>query len=236
MAAWNHYKYWDSQMYEEYRKFVARDAPKFRGNEKLDCADISIILLINFAASNGLPTTFWDNNQVRYISKGTRQAPEDSRLLRTREWKDKDDYTKAVLERIGSKALVLHNTVVNPRGPEIGDLMAKMDHTALVFDVRPMKGISPKVSDTKIPVFPGPDIAKTQLHQTEYIRSRTSTAPVCQQHIDYLNHRGYGKEMAELMYEADVQEMKDQRFEFRMYKPGVIDNWIDWNGMDDPPR
>jgi hypothetical protein len=45
----------------------------------LDCADMSLILLIEFAAGSGLPVTFWDNKEVRYISKATRQTPKDSR-------------------------------------------------------------------------------------------------------------------------------------------------------------
>jgi len=55
-------------------------------------------------------------------------------------------------------------------------------------------------------------------------------------HFDYLNHRGFGKEAAEMIYYTRVSEMRAQGFEFRRYKPGVIDNWMDWNGSGDPPR
>jgi hypothetical protein len=233
MAAWKHYRTWDPKTYQAYRKYVGQMAPRYRGKEHLDCADLSIILLIKFAAEQGLPVTFWDNDQVRYISKGTRQTPEDPRVLRTRDWKNEDVYTEAVLSRVGAKALVQHNTVINPRGPETGDLMAKLDHAALVFAVYPPSVIHRKTLDKRIPVFPGHDIAKKQLNQTEYIRTPETTP---WPYIDYLNHRGFGKERAELMYHASAQKMEDEGFEFRMYKPGVIDNWIDWNGIDDPPR
>jgi hypothetical protein len=74
MAAWQHNHFWDSRMFEAYRKFVGVTAPTFRG-EKEDCADLSITLLVKFAAANGLPVTFKDNDETRYISKATRQSP-----------------------------------------------------------------------------------------------------------------------------------------------------------------
>ena len=77
---------------------------------------------MEFAAEEGLPVTFWDNDEVRYPSKGTRQTPTSSRVLRTKSWDDKGEYLDAVRARIGAKSLVEHNTVVNPRGPEPCDL------------------------------------------------------------------------------------------------------------------
>jgi hypothetical protein len=73
MAAWKHWQYWNPGTYQAYRKYVIDRAPLFRGRVDLDCADITLVLLIEFAADRGLPVTFWDNDQVRYPSKGTRQ-------------------------------------------------------------------------------------------------------------------------------------------------------------------
>lgn len=55
-------------------------------------------------------------------------------------------------------------------------------------------------------------------------------------HFDDLNHRGFGKEAAEMIYYTRVSEMRMQGFEFRLYKPGVLDSWVDWDGYGDPPR
>jgi hypothetical protein len=86
-----------------------------------------------------------------------------------------------------------------------------------------------------IPLFPGPEQARLQLHQTEYFREDPSkTTPSI--HVDYLNHRGEGKQAAELIYYADASRMRQDGFEFRMYRPEVMDNWTDWNGEGDPPR
>jgi len=64
MAAWRHWAFWDGSAYQGYRKYVSQRAPAFRGRDDLDCADISIYLLIDYAAQAGLPVTFWDNNQA----------------------------------------------------------------------------------------------------------------------------------------------------------------------------
>jgi hypothetical protein len=228
-------------MYQEYRKFVSEEAPKFRG-KKPDCADISITLLINFAALRGLPVTFWDNDHVRYVSKATRQTPSGG--LRTLFWRNADEYLDVVRRRIGAEALVDHNMVINPRGPEPGDLMGHLEHAALVFRVYPPSVIHPRAYDKSVPVFPGNEVARKQLNQTEYFRTQIPaknefgpTEIDAGPHFDYLNHRGLGKEKAELMFFANIMEMRRQGFYFRMYKPGVIDNWLDWkDGRDDPPR
>jgi hypothetical protein len=243
MAAWKHWQYWNPGTYQAYRKYVIDRAPLFKGRVDLDCADITLVLLIEFAADRGLPVTFWDNDQVRYPSKGTRQTPSSQRLLSTRSWKNKGEYIEAVTHRIGAKSLVNENTEKNPRGPQPGDLMVKVDHAALVIQVYPPGITHPRARDKRIPVFPGHDQARLQLNQTEYFRQEIPGPEVyhpneidCETHFDYLNHRGFGKERAELIYYTRVSEMRSQGFEFRMYKSGVLDNWLDWDGLGDPSR
>lgn len=233
MAAWRHYSYWDPRKYQFYRRYVATNGPRFRGRADLDCADITMVLMIEFAAANGLPVTLWDNDRVRYISKATRQVPKSGKILGTRTWSSKDDYIKAVTHRIGAKSLVNENSVPNPAGPESGDLMAKVDHAALVFQVYHRGQDHPRATDKSIPIFPGNDKAMLELNQTEYFRDAESQPDT---HVDYLNHRGFGKEKAELMYFAGATEMRQQGFRFLMYAPGVLDNWKDWDGEGDPPR
>lgn len=242
MAAWKHWAYWDEGAYESYRKYVAARAPSYR-NRLENCADISIMLLIDFAAENGLPVTFWDNADVRYISKATRQHPDDPRLLGTHKWSSKSEYVDKVKRRVSAESLFLRNTVRNPVGPQPGDLLCARDHTALVFAVYPPGATHPKAGDPAIPLFPGNDVAKTQVYQTEYFRGlspgskdlRPNEADV-DTHVDYLNHRGLGKEKAELIYYAAVRELKNLNLDFYKYKPGVLDNWKDWNGEGDLPR
>ena len=238
MAAWTHRRYWTPRVYDkEYRDFVVQRAPKYRGRMDYDCADLTLLVLIEFAVQQGLPVTFWDNDQVRYPSKGSRQTP--SALVLNRTWNTADEYIKAVTDRIQSKSLVNQNTVVNRLGPQPGDLMVKTDHTALVVAVYGVGVSHPKAYDKSIPTFPGHEQARLQMGQTEYFRAATPTATSeinSETHFDYLNHRGFGKERAELIYYTRVSEMRAQGFDFRQYKDGVLDNWPDWNGTGDPPR
>lgn len=73
MAAWRHFASWVPTTYEYYRAFVIERAPAFRGRTDLDCADMSLTLLIEFAAQKGLPITLLNNSNIRFISKATRQ-------------------------------------------------------------------------------------------------------------------------------------------------------------------
>src|SRR4029078_8053937 len=221
MAASQHYQYWSSKVYEiGYREFVKANAEKLEGDTR-DCADLSLSLLIEFAAIHGLPVTFYDNAGMRYISKGGRQSPSGGLLGKT--WKDKESYMKGVLSRIGAKSLFNQNMEPNPRGPEPGDLMIKEDHAALVFRVLPT--VTPHPYATKygvpggIPLFPGPAKAALELNQTRYFRD-VPVASYPWPHFDYLTHRGDGKpkkQKAELIFFADVQDMLREGFQFRRY-------------------
>jgi len=239
MAAWTHPAYWGPSTYPEYRKYVAANAPLYRGRRDLDCADMSLTLLVEFAVSKGLPVTLRSDDGTRFISKATRQTPTAYLSVhRTYSWSSKDEYLAAVINRLNAKSVFSQNTEVNPRGPEPGDLMCKPDHTALVFKVYPPGLDHPRASDTSIPIFPGPLMAAKQLTQTEYFRAdHSSIKPTVQ--FDYLNHRGEGtpvKQAAELIYFADAPQMQMDGFQFRRYKAAVMDNWTDWNGQGDPPR
>lgn len=242
MAAWVHRNFWDFNAYQQYRKYVEDNAPNYKGRTE-DCADLSMTLLIDFAANNGLPVTLWDNNSVRYISKATGQYPDDSRWFHSRSWKDKDSYLNAVRRRVGADSLVNQNTVPDPIGPRPGDLMIKHDHASLVYRVYLPTVNHPRAYDKSIPLFPGNEIARTQLDQLEYFRKKIPGPDEMRPneidagvHIDFLNHRGNGKQKAELMYYASAQEFLLEGFQFRMYAPGVIDNWAEWDGKGKPPR
>jgi hypothetical protein len=236
MAAWRHSTYWGPTTYEHYRAFVIERTETFKGRSDLDCADISLTLLVEFAAAKGLPITLRNENNIRFISKATRQTPTAGLSIhRTYEWKTKGEFLTAVINRLNAKSVFTRNTVVNPGGPEPGDLMCKADHTALVFKVYPRGLAHPRANDKRIPLFPGPQIARTQLNQTEYFRE-DPTKPTPTIHFDYLNHRGEGKEAAELMLFADAMKLQADGFKFMKYAAAVMDNWTDWNGEGDPSR
>lgn len=249
MSAWIHTQFWSASMYAEYRKFVQVEAESYMG-DRHDCADLSMLLLIDFAADRGLPITLTDLNGVRYISKGHEQSP--TALIHNRKWANRDEYTDVVMGRLNARALLTRNVIPNPQGPQSGDLMLKGDHAAVVYQVYPPGVSHPRanqfgepdaMSCSTIPRFPGNDIARTQLDRLIYFRSQPPRYPVCTSddgcdvaHIDFLNHRGFGKENAELMLFAEVPELQKAGFDFYMYSPDVLDNWADWAGSGTPPQ
>ncbi len=243
MAAWEHDQLWRTGTYTQYRNYVYQHAEGLE-RSTLDCADLSVSLLIGFASSQGLCLTFTDNKGIRYISKATGQCPSGFK-----HWGDsKAKYMQAVLSRIGAESLLSWNMDINFRGPEVGDMMLKRDHAAIVYRVYPAGVPHPKAIScagnptprnvTPIPLFPGDPKARTELRQTRYFREYSPVVGPVQPtspHIDYLNHRGNGKENAELILFADAGEMKKLGFSFYKYNASVRENWSDWNGEGDPP-
>ena len=256
MPAWKHSEVndWTAwETYQNYRKYVASKASSFRGREE-DCADLSMSLLIDFAADQGLPLTFEDNAGRRYISKAsgvvipyTHQNPHV--VVSGQGWTTKEEYRRWVLNRIGVHSLWTRNTVVNKAGPEQGDLMiiykngGERHHTALVYRVYAAAEKHAKTDDKGIPNFPGGDAAEKQLDVTEYFRGTLGTdgatktrLPDGNVHIDFLNHRSVKKPKAELIYYAETKQLTDEGFQFRQYNSKVTDDWYDWDGSGNPPR
>jgi hypothetical protein len=253
MAAWKHYSQWNEARYKQYRNYAANKAPGYKGRKE-DCADLSIMLLIDFAAANGLPITFKDVDDWFYISKAWYAWGPDGHIINV-PFFTKEMFTTVVQKNIQTKSLWYHNTVVNPSGPEAGDLMMKYttgfagrtvdNHTALVFSVLPPGKSHPKSHDPNVKIFPGREKAKEDFNGTEYIMgtvdkdddwATTSLDPDKEYHFDYLNSRGDKKRNAELIYYANKAQLLDDGFEFRRYAPLVLDNWSDWDGEGYPPR
>ncbi len=89
-----------------------------------------------------------------------------------------------------------------------------------------------------IPLFPGPDIAKTELNVLEYFSNNPFARRPPDIHFDYLNHRGEGapgkpkKEKAELIYFATLNDPQFKDFELRAYNENVKRDWRDWTGKN----
>lgn len=259
MAAWNHSsaKDWGAfEVNDGYRQYVTAQVPGFRGRHE-DCADLSMMLLIDYAAANGLAVTFEDNAGRRYISKAegvVLQWAAGSFILATTiaKWSTKEEFTKIVQRRIGVEALWNRNTLINVIGPQPGDLMliyksniiyASRHHAALVYRVYVAGEVHPKRNEKSIPDFPGADEAEEQTNQTEYFRGTVDEDGITltrnadkDVHFDYLNSRSHNKRNAELIYFANKRQMVDEGFQFRVYGPQVQDDWFDWDGQGAPPR
>ena len=255
MPAWNDsQQQWGAATYGGYKKYVTDNAPHYKGSTE-DCSKLSIKLIIDYAAANGLPVSFWSMFDVLYSSRALHQWPEhwppDSLPL---EWKSKDTFYKAILRRIDSTSLLKKNTTPVTADVWPGDLMLKEDHTALVFEMWDPGEDHALLQRADIPDFPGPETAAHDLNQLDYFRTPRlvtkgirSVSPVekTKAHIDYLNHRGEAfpknapvKQKAELIYYADAQDMvTTQKLGFRRFgSHTVLNNWLGWDGSVPPPR
>jgi hypothetical protein len=232
-----------------YRKFAQTSAPSLKGRKE-DCADLSIMVLINFAQSNALPLSFYDVDDWLYASKAN--SPIGPFRKFGLPWFTKENYTRIVQQNIQTKSLYQRNTVINVAGPQIGDLMmryttflgiTRKHHTALVFAVYPPGKPHPRENDKSLPSFPGDDAAMAQFNVIEYFKGTVDSdgktahrRPDKDIHFDYLNSRGDDKRNSELIYYVNAAQLRDDGFEFRQYSPDVLDNWSDWDGAGLPPR
>jgi hypothetical protein len=245
-------KGWNVDTYYGYRRYVVSKAESYRGKTQ-DCADLSMTLLIDFAAENGLMLTFIDNDYRMYMSKAEAVITTKHRQYNLdpddESWSSKQKYTEVVLRRIGVEALWKRNTMVNDPGPTPGDLMilwtkSGRHHAGLVYRGYLAGQTHPKRDDKNVPNFPGSDEAMDQSNQTEYFKGTVDSdgktinrneVDTTEIHFDYLNSRGDAKRNAELIYFANARQAREDGFEFRKYSPHVIDNWSEWNGQGLPP-
>lgn len=256
MSAWDHRYGWTSDVYYRYRKYVMANATSYEKSER-DCADLSITLLIEFAAKHLLPLTFQDAVDGKYISKAKGLIQKTSKgnyeLDDDVTWKSKDDFVKAVLSRTSAWDLYRYNSRINEYGPVPGDLMLRAkeksdSHAALVFGTySPGQPAIPEYKDLKgYPNFPGGNSAMKQVNQTRYFRgdvdadgvtlSREPKPPFDKDvHFNYLNSRGNAKRNAELIYFANERQLRNDGFDFYEYSFLVTDNWPDFKGDGVPP-
>jgi hypothetical protein len=230
MAAWKHTTCWSPRLIKDYRRYVQSEAPSLKGRLE-DCADLSMLLIVDFAEIYGLPLTFYGNDAMVYKSSGSGVSLMFDRVPlsfvhigSTPQWNSKEEYYLALKQKIGANALWRQNTERNPGGPEPGDLLLGRGHAGLIFAVYYCCQRHPRSFDRSIIVYPGPTIAKTQFNVLEYFRdddgpngpTKTGTR------FDYLNHRGGGKEKAELIYYANAKDPDFDPYEFRIFTPSVF--------------
>jgi len=218
MPAWTKTVQWTEETYRKYREYVRLKAPSLKGRTE-DCSKLSILLLVDFAHQAGLPITLQGGYGRFYCSMEDQQYPPEQIIGETLTWKNRQEFYEALKRRINAESLFRYNTVDNPSGPQAGDLMLSTGHAALVINTYQAYVPHPKASNDRIPNFPGPDVAKTQLDQLEYFKSREPDNTV---RFDYLNHRGQGKEKAELLYFSKPEVMKGYGFQFRKFNKGVM--------------
>jgi RHS repeat-associated protein len=228
LAAWKHTSWWDDSWKKKYRDYVNMHAQDYLGRTE-DCADLSMTLLIDFAAANGLPVTLRVDTGHLIISKSCK-------------WSNKDDFLEFVKRKIGSKALFDQNTGPALKEEEIraGDLIISTHHTALV-----VKAMKPGESSfgqilsfdetTGGPVaYQQPftqlwDDAAAKAHpgQLQWIYNPESTAGY---RVDYLNHTGFWQPYARMKYNQLDSVLIADGYQFRFWHDIVFSNYKTWTG------
>ena len=234
MPAWKHFNRWSEFAWLQYRKHVGVRAPRLRWRTE-DCADLSMLLLIEFASKQGLPVSFKDNDDNRYSSSEDRAvyfAPGWPSDIHIADWNTSEEFYQVVKRRIGTEALWKRNTVANYAGPAPGDLMLTESHCALVYRVYPPGIPHPQWDNPRVPSFPGGDTAMEQGFVTEYFKGTTvpypqdvtaHRRPDNDYHFDYLNSRGNAKRNAELIYFANARQAVQAGFVFCKYSAQVLE-------------
>lgn len=257
LAAWKHTNWWNDGWKQKYRNFVSQHAKDYVKRPE-DCATLTVMLLVDFAAKNGLPVTLRGQGGCLWISKSCQF------------WKGKDDFYQRVTKGgkgqrgVHSYEVFNHNTGPDKKDEAIlsGDVGTKLGHAFLV--VNAMKpGVLSAGQQRNLPTTsPAPTSQPTTARRPTsqpttatagvitakpwvqkwdevyayshpekhfFIYSPSSTKEV---RIDYLNHSGVGKRtaVAEIKYNRLVSELKAAGFHFRFWHRIVFSNYKTWDG------
>jgi hypothetical protein len=184
--------------------------------------------LIDFAAQNGLPVTFWNHDGKIFVSKSCK-------------WGSKDQFFARLKGKNGvhSNEIFDKNTTSDLADGQIqaGDVGTMHGHALLV--VRAMKdgelsGGQMINSNEMVMAKPGiiewnKDWAYAHPEAHEFIYNSTSTSGI---RVDYLNHTGEGQrtQTAEIKYNRLLSELKNDGLHFRSWMSGVFSNYKTWDG------
>jgi hypothetical protein len=111
-----------------------------------------------------------------------------------------------------------------------------MHHTSLVLAVYPPGVPHPRLKSgelSRTPDFPGDEKAIAQKGTVEYVRGtilkeeddevlEIDRNPDKDYHVDYLNYRSKRKDAAEIIYFANVRQLRADGFQFRFYGNSVF--------------
>jgi RHS repeat-associated protein len=223
LAAWTHSRYWDYAWKGKYAEYVANNFRKYLGNQS-DCADLTMLVLIDFASDNGLPLTFWHGSGCIYASKSCK-------------FSEKQAFIDKVTKGIGSRDLWgtgrTYNTgqALGEMDIGSGDVYVEAGHAALVVNVAWQGALSLGQVRRGNQVVAKPGILLWNEHFAnqhpdilEWIYNPSSVDGV---RVDYLNHSGRLRPNAEIKYNRAPSTMPG---EFRPWGDPVFSNYEYWTG------
>jgi hypothetical protein len=231
LAAWKHTNWWNDRWKKKYRQFVASKAKQYMGRPE-DCADLTMLVLIDFAEKNGLFLTFWRNDGCIYISKSCKFGNAKS-------------FKDTVFDKVGSHALFntegkSYNTGPNKKIEDVlpGDVYVQEGHARLVVHVAQPDALS--TGQTRYKKKDGTQYvgakkgiwswnkksAEENPDHLEWIYDERSTEGY---RIDYLNHYGSSRPKAEMQYNRLYSDFPEGGV-FRAWGEDVFRNYENWDG------
>jgi hypothetical protein len=190
-----------------------------------DCANLTMLVLIDFAANNGLPVTFWHGSGCIFVSKSCK-------------FSSKKGFIQKVQARIGAADPFGASGKTDNTGPDKkiedvrpGDVYVESSHAALVVGVSPPAALSggqqyygnddfEAYVDARKGVWTWNDHSPDENpDHLEWIYNPTSTEGY---RVDYLNHTGSEKrKKAEIKYNMLYTDLSGK---FRFWGNDVFRN------------
>jgi hypothetical protein len=120
---------WTNEMIRGYQAYTAGYIERYA--QKIDCADLALASLIDFAYDNGLPVN------LKYFSGGWKS-------YRSQDY-SRDNYKSTVLDNLGALSVIDNTQAIEPAEAGAGDLiMSKWNnrsgHTRVIYSVAPVNG------------------------------------------------------------------------------------------------
>ena len=115
---------WTNDMIRRYQAYTADYISRY--GEKIDCADLALASLIDFAYASGLPVN------LKYFSKGWK-------YYTSRDY-SRDDYKRVVLDNLGALSVIDNTQAIEPAEAGPGDLImtkhdSRLGHTRVIYSI-----------------------------------------------------------------------------------------------------
>lgn len=127
LEAWEVTKEWDEEHIQGYYDYAKDYIANY--DKKIDCADLALTVLINYASENGLPV------DLKYYDKGWKSYSSSSD-----EFTSKDGFLKFITLNLGALNVIDNSSPISLSSAKSGDLiMSKWDasggHTRVIYEI-----------------------------------------------------------------------------------------------------
>ncbi|MGD1045732.1 MAG: RHS repeat-associated core domain-containing protein, partial [Bacteroidota bacterium] len=127
-SAWAITNQWTNETFKNYQTFAANYISTYK-DKKIDCADLALTALVEYASQNGLPI------DLRYYRDGSWQSFNAA----SDEFSSKDEYLSTVTNKLGALNIIDNTKPIALENAGAGDLIMsklseQMGHTRIIYD------------------------------------------------------------------------------------------------------